>query len=196
MVRSGTPEPSGSDQSLGDLVSLAMKDMTQLVRYEIDLAKTELRGDFKRVLRASVLFGIAAFFGCLILFSLCFMWAYLLRALGAPGGMWGAFGWTALTLLVLAAIAGGIATLMMRHMSGMKKTRKSVTEGLGMLRRDGKDHDGTGVDGTGDTKAIAGADGHRPRRGRLRAGTSGGQGPAGEISADGLPADIPGRTAR
>jgi uncharacterized membrane protein YqjE len=223
MVRSATPEPSGSDQSLGDLVSLAMKDVSQLVRYEIDLAKSEFRADLKRVLRASVLFGIAAFFGCLILFSLCFMWAYLLNTLGAPGGMWGAFGWTALTLLILALITGGIAALMMRHMSGMKKTRKSVTEGLGMLRRDGKEHDGKEHDGKDDAKALASADGHAPRRARrasLRSGTSestaegtsqgtgqgtgqgagtspgGGQSPAGEAAADGLPAEIPDRTPR
>lgn len=170
MVRSGTPEPSGSDQSLGDLVSLAMKDVSQLVRYEIDLAKTEFRADLKRGLRAAVLFGIAAFFGCLILFTLCFMWAYLLNTLGAPGAMWGAFGWTALTLLVLAAIAAGIAVLTMRKFSGMKKTRESVSEGLGMLRRDGKDHDGKD-----DTKAIAAANGHSP---------------------DGQPAEIPDRTPR
>ena len=45
MVRSETPEPSGTDQSLGDLVATAAKDVSQLLRYEIDLAKVELRGD-------------------------------------------------------------------------------------------------------------------------------------------------------
>ena len=49
MVRSETPEPAGGDQSLGDLVALAAKDVSQLIRYEIDLAKTELKGDAKRV---------------------------------------------------------------------------------------------------------------------------------------------------
>ena len=49
MVRSETPEPVGGDQSLGDLVALAAKDVSQLIRYEIDLAKTELRSDMKRV---------------------------------------------------------------------------------------------------------------------------------------------------
>ena len=49
MVRSETPEPAGADQSLGDLVALAAKDVSQLIRYEIDLAKTELKGDAQRV---------------------------------------------------------------------------------------------------------------------------------------------------
>jgi len=152
MVRSTTPEPAGGDQSLGDLVSLAAKDISQLVRYEIDLAKTELRGDMRRAGTAGVLFGIAAFFGCLILLSLSFAYAYLLHWAGAPGGLAGAFGFVALTLAVLAALAVFVASRKLRRMSGMKKTRESVTEGLGMLRRDGK---------TAQTQAQL-ADGQRP----------------------------------
>ena len=49
MVRSETPEPAGDDQSLGDLVALAAKDVSQLIRYEIDLAKSELKGDVQRI---------------------------------------------------------------------------------------------------------------------------------------------------
>ena len=72
MVRSETPEPAGADQSLGDLVALAAKDVSQLIRYEIDLAKTELRGDVRRVGMAAALVGLAAFVGCLVLVLLCF----------------------------------------------------------------------------------------------------------------------------
>lgn len=174
MVRSGTPEPASGDQSLGDLVSLATKDISQLVRYEVDLAKTELRGDLRRVGLAGVLFGIAAFFGCLVLFSLCFAYAYGLSAAGAPGGMWGAFLLVVATLLLLLALAVFLAIRRMRHLSGMKKTRESVTEGLGMLRREGKDG--------GDGKAIAtdsGPDGHRTAL--TEAGSPDGQRP--EIAA-------------
>src|ERR1700729_202964 len=89
MVRSETPEPAGADQSLGDLVALAAKDVSQLIRYEIDLAKTELRGDMKRVGLAGALAGAAAFVG-------------------------------------------------LRGRPGLKRTRKSVPEGIGMLRRDGQ----------------------------------------------------------
>ena len=63
MVRSETPEPAGGEQSLGDLVALAAKDVSQLVRYEIDLAKTELKGDVKRVGLAAALAGVAGFVG-------------------------------------------------------------------------------------------------------------------------------------
>ena len=82
MVRSETPESAGGDQSLGDLVALAAKDVSQLVRYEVDLAKTELRDDVRRVVMAAVLIGGAAFAGCLILVILCFALAEGLVVLG------------------------------------------------------------------------------------------------------------------
>ena len=61
VVRSETPDPVGADQSLGDLVALATKDASQLLRYEIDLAKTELKSDVKRVGIAAGLSVMAAF---------------------------------------------------------------------------------------------------------------------------------------
>ena len=156
MVRSATPEPASGDQSLGDLVSLAAKDISQLVRYEIDLAKTEMRGDLRRVGMAGVLFGIAAFFGCLVLFSLCFAYAYGLAAAGAPGGMWGAFLLVVATLVFLLALAVVFAIMRMRHLSGIMNSRESVAKVLGVLRR-GKE---------GRDEAIA-ADGHRSARVRI-----------------------------
>ena len=135
MVRSETPEPSGTDQSLGDLVALAAKDVSQLLRYEIDLAKVELRGDLRRVGLAGALGVIAAFVGCLILVLLCIAFAYGLIALGI--WTWAAFLIVAGTCVLLAGLAVGIAFLKLRHLSGLRRTRKSVTEGIGMLRRDG-----------------------------------------------------------
>jgi hypothetical protein len=136
MVRSETPEPAGGDQSLGDLVALAAKDVSHLVRYEIELAKTELKGDVRRVGLAAALAGVAAFVGCLVLVLLCFAFAYGLVTLGIS--TWAAFLIVAGTCVLLAAVAVGIALLKLRHLSGLRKTRKTVTEGLGMLRHDGQ----------------------------------------------------------
>jgi uncharacterized membrane protein YqjE len=136
MVRSETPEPADGDQSLGDLVALAAKDVSQLIRYEIDLAKTELKGDAKRVGLAAALAGVAAFVGCLVLVLFCVAFAYGLVALGI--WTWAAFLIVAGTCVLLAAAAVGIALLKVRHLSGLRKTRKTVTEGIGMLRHDGQ----------------------------------------------------------
>ncbi len=140
MVRSETPESAGGDQSLGDLVSLAAKDVSQLVRYEIDLAKTELREDVGRVATAAVLIGGSAFAGCLILVMLCIALAEGLVALGLP--RWAAFLAVAVLLLLLSAAAIGIAVLRVRNMTGLRKTRETVTEGLGMLHQEVQPPDG------------------------------------------------------
>ena len=136
MVRSETPGPAGNDQSLGDLVALAAKDISQLVRYEIDLAKTELKGDMRRVGLAGALGGIAAFVGCLVLVLLCIAFAYGLVTLGI--WKWAAFLIVAGTCVLLAGVAVLIAMLKLRHLSGLRRTRQSVTEGFGMLRREGE----------------------------------------------------------
>jgi hypothetical protein len=142
MVRSETSEPVGADQSLGDLVALAAKDVSQLLRYEIDLAKSELRADMRRVGLAGALAGVAAFVGCLVLVLISFAYAYGLVALGVS--VWAAFLIAAGTEVLLAAIAVGIAVLKLRHLSGLRRTRQSVTEGIGMLRREGQPEAGRG----------------------------------------------------
>ncbi len=136
MVRSETPEPAGGDQSLGDLVALAAKDASQLIRYEIDLAKTELKSDLRRVGLAGAMGGVAAFVGCLVLVLLCIALAEGLVALGI--WPWAAFLIVAGACVLLAGAAVGIALLKLRRLSGLRKTRKTVTEGLGMLRHDGE----------------------------------------------------------
>ena len=114
MVRSGTPDGAGDQQSLGDLVSLALKDLSQLLHYEISLAKSELRMDVRRAGVSGVLVGIALVMVALVMFVLCFAYAYGLEAAGAPGGLWGAFLWVALTLVVLLLAACGVAYLVAR----------------------------------------------------------------------------------
>ena len=136
MVRSEVPEPAGDGQSLGDLVALAAKDVSQLIRYEIDLAKTELKGDARRVGMAAAAIGLAAFVACLVLVLLSIALAFGLVALGIWD--WAAFLIVAGAYVLLAVLALGIAYLRLRRMSGLKKTRKTVTESLGMLRQEGQ----------------------------------------------------------
>ena len=107
MVRSETPEPAGGDQSLGDLVSLAAKDVSQLIRYEIDLAKTELKDDAQRVGMAVAAIALAAFVACLVLVLLSFAFAYGLIARGIWA--WAAFLIVSGIYILLAGVALGIA---------------------------------------------------------------------------------------
>jgi uncharacterized membrane protein YqjE len=139
MARSETPEPAGADQSLGDLVALAAKDVSQLIRYEIDLATTELKSDARRVGMAAAAIGLAAFVACLVLVLLSTALAYGLVAQGIR--IWASFLIVSGIYILLAGIALAIALLRVRRMTGLSKTRKTVTEGLGILRLNGKQPD-------------------------------------------------------
>ena len=140
MVRSEMPEPAGDGQSLGDLVALAAKDVSQLIRYEIDLAKTELRDDVERIGLAGALGVVAAFVACLVLVLLSIALAFGLVALGIWD--WAAFLIVAGAYVLFAVLMLGIAYLRVRRLSGLRKTRKTVTEGLEMLRHEDQDPDG------------------------------------------------------
>ena len=140
MVRSEVPEPAGDGQSLGDLVALAAKDVSQLIRYEIDLAKTELKGDGQRIGLAGALGGVAAFVACLVLVLLSIALAFGLIALGIWA--WAAFLIVSGAYVLFAVLVLGIAYLRVRRLSGLRKTRKTVTEGLELLRQQDQQPDG------------------------------------------------------
>ena len=140
MASSETPEPAGGDQSLGDLVALAAKDVSQLIRYEIELAKSELKADAQRVGIAAGGVGMAAFLGCLVLVMLSFALAYGLITLGI--WPWAAFLIVAGVWVFVAAVALGISYLKVRRLSGLTKTRQTVTEGIEMLRSEVQSPDG------------------------------------------------------
>jgi hypothetical protein len=144
MARSGKPESASDQPSLGDLVALAAKDISSLIRYEIALAKRELKIDGTRVATASglVALGVIIVFPGIML--LCFAYAYFLHWAGAPGGLAGAFGFAGLTFLVLALVAVVIARVFVKKVTGMRMTRKTVSDDLGMLRRGEGSPDGHG----------------------------------------------------
>lgn len=125
---------SAEKESLGDLVALAVSDVSQLVRYEVDLAKLELKADARRLGIGAVLFGVAAFVGCLVLMVLCFAYAYGLMAAGIWG--WLAFIIVAVTLIVLAALAVLIGFTRFKGLTGLRRTRSTVSDDLAMIRRD------------------------------------------------------------
>jgi uncharacterized membrane protein YqjE len=125
----GAPE-----QSLGDLVSQAIGDVSQLVRCELDLARLELKADLRRIGIAGGLAGFAAIVGCVVVIMLCWAYAYGLVALGIWA--WAAFLIVAGTLVVLAAVAVLIGVLLVRRMSGLSKTVRTVQDDLAMLQRE------------------------------------------------------------
>jgi hypothetical protein len=125
---------SGTDQSIGDLVSAATRDISQLVRYEMDLAKIEMKSDVKRLGLGALGFVLGGFVACLMLVMFLFAYAYLLQeSFHLP--LSACFAIAGGTCLGLAVIAGGIGFILVRRMSGISKTRRSLREGLNVLRR-------------------------------------------------------------
>ena len=134
MVRSGRPAGADGQQSRGELVALAAKDMSSLIRYEISLAKSEFKLDAKRIGIAVGLGVVALFVLCLIVVLLCFAFAYgLVAAFGIP--VWLAFICVAGTCVLLIALGGALAYWLIRRVTGMKLTRKTVMDDIGMLRK-------------------------------------------------------------
>jgi uncharacterized membrane protein YqjE len=128
------PVDAAREQSLGTLVSLAVKDITQLVRCELDLAKIELKADARRLAIGGALLVIAAFVACLVLMLGCFALAYGLISLGIWA--WASFLIVAGACVLLAGLAVLIGALKFRGLSALRKTRRTVQDDLSLLRRD------------------------------------------------------------
>ena len=143
MIRTGRPEGADGQQSLGELVALAAKDMSSLVRYEISLAKSELKMDARRIAIVAGIAVVGLFVACLIVVLLCFALAYgLVAAFGIP--VYAGFLCTVGACLIIIGGAGLIAYLIIRRVTGMKMTRKTVMDDIGMLRRGESSPNGSG----------------------------------------------------
>jgi len=153
MVRSGRLNGADGQQSLGDLVGQATKDVSQLVHYEIALAKSELKMDARRVGIAAVLAVIGLFLGCLLLVLLCFAFAYGLIAAGIWA--WAAFLIVAGTVVVVIGIAALIAYTRIRKVTGMKMTRQTVTDDIDMLKQAVPTQNGSSANGSNGSKATS-----------------------------------------
>ena len=129
--------PAAARESLGDLVALAVSDISQLVRFEVDLAKLELKADARRLGIGAALFGFAAFVGGLVLMVLSFAYAYGLMAAGIWG--WAAFLIVAGTYVLLALLAVLIGVTRFKGLTGLRKTRSTVSGDLALIRRDDAD---------------------------------------------------------
>jgi hypothetical protein len=142
MIRTGRPDGADGQQSLGELVALAAKDMSSLVRAEISLAKSEFKMDAKRIGFAAGIAVVVLFVACLIVVLLCFALAYgLVAAFDIP--VYAGFLCTVGACLLISVVAVAVAYLIIRRVTGMKMTRKTVMDDIGMLRRNDSSPNGS-----------------------------------------------------
>ena len=135
MAEPGAARPAEvDDRSVGDLVSEAVSDITRLVKYETDLAKSELLADVRRIGISAGLAATILVTSFLMLVMLCFALAYGLQTVGVWD--WASFLIVAGVLVVLAAAFAGIIYLKVRRLDRLSKTRQTVQSDISMLRRD------------------------------------------------------------
>ncbi len=102
---STTPRTTSSEETLGALLATASRDLSTLVRSEIELAKAEVKVDVKNGVMGGAMFGAAGFLGVLAIILLSIAAAYGLVAAGLHPG------WAFLIVAVVYLLIAGLLAL-------------------------------------------------------------------------------------
>ncbi|WP_165858003.1 phage holin family protein [Corynebacterium alimapuense] len=116
--------PKG-EGSIGELVSNATSQMSDLFRSELELAKAELAGEAKKGVLGGGLFAVA---GTIALYSSFFFFFFAAELLSVWLQRWAAFLIVFLVMLVLAAALALFGWRKIKKMGAPKKTIASVNE--------------------------------------------------------------------
>ncbi|MEU7970575.1 phage holin family protein [Micromonospora sp. NPDC049089] len=120
------PEKERTQASVGELIGDVTRDMSTLVRKEVELAKAELREEASQVGKSGGMFGAAGLAGFLaVLFVSYAVWWGLSNTMDQ--------GWAALIVAVLwAAVAGGLfinaRTQLKRARTVLPRTKQTARE--------------------------------------------------------------------
>ena len=104
------PQPTPEDRTLADLVVDVTENASTLVREEIELAKAEISEKVSKILRGSAVGAAAGAFAFLALIMILHGIAWLLGEELFSGNIWAGYFVTAAIFLLLAALAGWIAS--------------------------------------------------------------------------------------
>jgi uncharacterized PurR-regulated membrane protein YhhQ (DUF165 family) len=96
-----------TERTIGQLVADATRDVSELIRHEIALAKTELKRDVAKAGAGAGMLAAAGFLGAVAFVLLCVAAAYGLVAAGLA--TWLGFLIVAVALLLLAAVLALVA---------------------------------------------------------------------------------------
>ena len=133
-----TPAGPENEQTLGALFSTASRDLSSLVRSEIELAKAEIRVDVKNGATGGAMFGAAGFLAVLATILLSIAAAYGLVALGLhPGWAFLIVAGVYLLLAGLLALVGKKAISKVGPPERTIRTSKDTASFLKSPRSDG-----------------------------------------------------------
>jgi uncharacterized membrane protein YqjE len=129
----GGAQPDGSEPSIGALVAEASRDLSTLLRAEVDLAKSELKEEAKTAAKGGAMFGAAAFLSLLAVILLSIALAYVLITLGI--WTWLAFVIVALFYLLIAAVLILIGRRTINQVGPPERTIRSVRKTAELAKR-------------------------------------------------------------
>jgi hypothetical protein len=121
------------ERTLGQLVAEASQDLSELVRYEVALAKAEIKDDVVRGAKAAGMFGAAGFLGLLAIITGLIAAAYGLTEAGLPA--WAAFLIVTGALLLLALLLVLVGVLLIKRIKpperAIRSTKQTIAAGRG-----------------------------------------------------------------
>lgn len=123
------------ERSVGQLVADVSRDLSDIVRHEIALAKAELQVDVRNGAVGGGLFAAAGYFAFLAVIILVIAGAYGLTETGLPA--WAAFLITGGALLLLAGLFVLIGINRVKKVGPPQRTIKSVKETVAAVRPSG-----------------------------------------------------------
>jgi hypothetical protein len=126
----GTPV---DEQSLGELVATATRDLSLLVQKEVELAKTELAASASRAGIGAGLLGGAGFFGLFALVLASFAGGFGFSD-GLNLSLWAGFLCMAGVYVLLAAVFGLLGVARMKKIGGPERTKVTVKADLAWVK--------------------------------------------------------------
>lgn len=127
---------AAEERTLGQLVSDASRDVSELVRYEIALAKAEVQRDIKRGVAAGGLFGAA---GLLAVYATIALMIAAGLGLAEVMPAWLAFLIVALGLLLIAGVCVVVGRSQIGRIKPPERTIRSTKETIAAVRNRGGD---------------------------------------------------------
>lgn len=127
-------------RSLGQLVASASRDLSALVRDEIELAKTELKESVLAVGKGAGMFGAAAFLAYVAFLMLSIAAGYGLVAAGLHPAL--AFLIVGGVYLLVAGIVGYVGMRSVRKAGPPARTKQSIEEAKALVGRGNGSHHG------------------------------------------------------
>lgn len=120
------------ERTLGQLVADASQDLSELVRYEVALAKAEIKDDVARGAKAGGMFGVAGYLGLLSTVTLVIAAGYGLAETGLPA--WAAFLIVTGVLLLLAGVLALVGVLLVKRIKPPERAIRSTKQTIAAVR--------------------------------------------------------------